>query len=165
MSLLEVTPLFKTRLIGWITFVCSAIGGLYIARVQRFDHYPEDLDFLFPGLIFLVLLPVGALLAFGPHKQKTGSEDQPATHNSTFTKLAALAWTYVALIDYIGFPIATIAFQSAVLAFVFKKRSISWLVVTPLTATIAFTLFFKVGLSVPLPRGVGLFYTLNALII
>ncbi|MEO0398866.1 MAG: tripartite tricarboxylate transporter TctB family protein [Pseudomonadota bacterium] len=161
---------FRDRCLGWITLLGGVAGLVYVATAQRFDAYPEELTFVFPGALFLALIPVGALLAF--RRQAGGAEASADTLNadaapnaSGFVKVAAFTWGYAVLIALIGFPPATFLFQAAVIGLVFNHRKALWLVGAPLALTIAFTLFFDGALSVPLPRGVGVFYSFNALFI
>ncbi|MEM6681446.1 MAG: tripartite tricarboxylate transporter TctB family protein [Pseudomonadota bacterium] len=147
----------------------SALAGLFFTiRQQRLADYPEGLSYLFPGFIFLCLLGVG--LSF-LRQTRTPAPSSPAHaagtlfNTAAFCQICGLLLGYVVVIPFIGFVLATLVFQAMAVALVFKRRGLLWLCALPICVTAAFTLFFTKALSVPLPRGTGLFYSLNNVVI
>ena len=169
----------KTAALGCALLAGAGLGLAYAADHQTFAQYPEGLAYLFPGLIFCALGFLGVLFllrAVRAAARKTPMYEQSAYEQSgndaprtrrlkPFFILVIAVWCYPALASLVGFPLATLLFQAGALSAVFKRRGLAWLVGAPLAATIAFTVFFNQVLSVPLPRGVGVFYALNALVI
>lgn len=71
---------------------------------------------------------------------------------------------YVVALHWIGFILSTIAFQALLLFTVFRQRRWRIALGVPIVLTTVFFVIFIELMSVPLPRGTGIFHQLNRLI-
>lgn len=164
------TKAIKQRLLG----VCTTVGGLlgvtFTFNHQGFDTFPEGLTYVFPGVICFCLLCLGVGLLWPTCRQKQDSAqllpaEKVDQDTARFWYIAGLTCSYLVIIPITGFILSTLFFQATLLFLVFKKRGALWLCAVPTIATATLTLFFSKALSVPLPRGINIFYTFNSAII
>lgn len=151
-----------------LTLLGALAGLLFAISQQRLADYPEGLSYLFPGFVFLCLFGVGLSLLRQIRTPTPSNAVHTAStqfNTSGFCQVCGLLLAYVVVIPIVGFVLATLVFQAMVVALVFKRRGSLWLCVLPIGVTTAFTLFFTKALSVPLPRGTGVFYCINSVVI
>jgi putative tricarboxylic transport membrane protein len=77
--------------------------------------------------------------------------------------IAALTFAYFMGLQYLGFVPSTVVFLLLASLLLPLKRMATWLLFAPLF-TAALKLFFTRALSLPLPRGTGVFYQLSLLL-
>lgn len=127
----------------------------------------------FPRAILGALMAVSALQIIhevrrhraertGPAPQGTQADGGAQTPDIIGLVTAlALAGGYVVAMQHVGFLPATLAFQSALFALVFRMRGLRGIVLLPALLTGLYFLIFLRLLELPLPQGQGVFRALS----
>lgn len=116
------------------------------------DFWPR---WVLGGLVVLGLLLVGQ----GLERKRTGADVHLWKDTKNPRRLLtgiALLLGYLALINVLGFTLATLLFL-VLLIYVLGGRHVTALAVAPVVVTAAILLIFGRILFVPLPRGIGVF--------
>ena len=153
----------KLTRIAFFAIAAAATAVVLAGILQlRFDQYPERLSGVFPVVCLALLALFAGLEGFGAARAGSSGVTGIDLRLNRLIRVSALAAAYVAVMTVIGFALATLLFQGAVLAYVFEQRGLR-LIMIPVSLTVAVVALFSVLLAVPLPRGIGWFYALNSL--
>ncbi len=151
----------------YLWFVASSFRG----GVGRYELIGPS---FFPKILLIAIIALSAVevirtlvarqrsvAAFG-----SGAPDGAKAGFFPFDLVLAVGITigYVAALHWIGFILSTIAFQALLLFAVFRQRRWRIALGVPFVLTTVFFVIFIELMSVPLPRGHGIFYQLNRLI-
>lgn len=146
-------------------FAISLLALFYSVLMQDFSFYPERLDYVFPGLLSFGGAAFLGKLIFRRSVNDAADAGAGARQLRSLAAVVIIVSVYIAGVPLMGFALSTWLFQLVMFFYVFAKRSFAWLVCAPLALTVILSFFFAHLLSVPLPRGVGVFYFLNAWLI
>lgn len=134
------------------------------------DFWPKIVFGLLAVLAGLYLVQTLVLKPFWkirePQAAAPDEEADPAARRAGTVRLlgiAALTFAYFLGLQYLGFVPSTVVFLLAASLLLPLKRMATRLLFAPLF-TAALTLFFTRALSLPLPRGTGVFYQLSLLL-
>ena len=152
----------------YLWFVASAFRG----GVGRYELIGPS---FFPKILLIaiiVLTAVEVLRALAAARRGTATrapklgdgETKAAFFPLDLALAVAITVGYVAALHWIGFILSTLAFQSLLLAAVFRQRRWRVVIGVPVVLTTVFFIVFIELMSVPLPRGYGIFHQLNKLI-
>ena len=164
-----------------VSFFAAAVCLWFVASSFRggVGRYELIGPSFFPKIILLALI---ALTAMEVVRTLAARRREPATSATTTTEapdgdgakarffpfdlMLAVAITvgYVAALHWVGFILSTVAFQSLLLFAVFRQRRWRIVLGVPVVLTTVFFVIFIELMSVPLPRGHGVFHQLNRLI-
>jgi hypothetical protein len=116
-----------------------------------------------PQIILIGMVVLAALLIVKIFRQRQELEqaDQailPNRHNFWITIAAVLLYTRI--LPILGFPVASLLFI-AVMLWVLKVRQWKWLSFYSLGFTLGLIMLFPKLMSVPLPRGTGIFRAIS----
>ncbi|WED23895.1 tripartite tricarboxylate transporter TctB family protein [Vibrio sp. JC009] len=115
-------------------------------------------------IILAVLLLIPSLFkAFKKYKESGSKGGKIQELDPGFLSLLAIIVVFVLCIDYVGFWFGAVVIISSVM-FILNERQPKKLVLTTVIASLAFTFVFGNILSIPLPRGYGLFETISYLL-
>lgn len=115
-------------------------------------------------LIFIIVVAVVSM-AVATFGRKSGGKEEKDLPGIFFGKLVAafcLAVLYAIGMQYFGFILSTLLFQLLFLLLQGVRKPLT-LIITPLILTTMVYLIFVVVMSIPLPRGVGIFRSFSLL--
>lgn len=113
----------------------------------------------FPQIIIIlsmILITISLISTIRKNKGKLFKGEKVKELNAAFLLLLVSIILFILLVNYIGFFISTFALVGAIL-YALGQRIIKKVLILSSTAAIAYTLVFGKLLSVPLPRGLGVF--------
>ena len=118
---------------------------------------------VFPRIALGGLIVLLALIALREFVKRHEQDAAPIEFDVLRTGFV-IVWTlaYIWTISIIGFPIATLLFQIGFLFAIFRMHSLIRLAAVSIPLSAVYTVFFAHVLQIPLSRGVGPFYWLNA---
>lgn len=156
-----------------LVFAIAILGGSIILWLIA-DGFPKspkysqvDTDY-WPKIVFgLLILFSAGLVIQKLLSLRSRADDAPAEKTAPdhgyflrFGIIGALVVAYFLALQWVGFVIATVLFLWAA-SFVIPYRNLTAKLVFAPAFTACLTLFFSYGLSLPLPRGSGVFYDLS----
>lgn len=155
----------------WLVPVGLLCAAVYLWSVaSTFREAVGRYELIGPGFfpkILLVAIVVVSLLAlvreFVARKRSAPAPEKTTFYPGDLAAAVAITVAYVAGLHAVGFVLATLAFQVLLLVVVFRIQR--WQVVcgVPAILTSVFFVIFIGLMSVPLPRGTGVFHQLNSL--
>lgn len=113
----------------------------------------------FPRVILSALIVVSALQIGHEVRRRRAAEPGGSARPdlAAFGITLAAAVGYVLSMQYVGFLPATLVFQAAIFALVFRMRNLTGMVLLPgLLTAVYFVIFLRI-LELPLPQGHGIF--------
>ncbi|MEM1111382.1 MAG: tripartite tricarboxylate transporter TctB family protein [Pseudomonadota bacterium] len=159
---------FMRRLFLLVASAAGLAGVSWSLHELSFERYPEGLDYVLPALLS-ALVVVAALLSLryevARHEEVLDLPDVDFGGLRPAVLAVGCLLLYMLLLSTVGFPLATLIFQVLLLRVVFRVSGWAWLLAVPCAATASICLLFGLVLDVPLPRGVGWFYALNAMVV
>ncbi len=146
----------------YLWFVASAFRG----GVGRYELIGPS---FFPKILLVAMMALTAMevlrgLAAARVAKPGDGETKAAFFPLDLALSVAITVGYVVALHWVGFILSTLAFQSLLLAAVFHQRRWRITIGVPVVLTTVFFIVFIELMSVPLPRGYGIFHQLNKLI-
>ncbi|PJC87239.1 hypothetical protein CSW98_04875 [Vibrio sp. HA2012] len=119
-------------------------------------------------MILAILLLIPSLYkAFKAYKisqsEKTGKKEKIKELDPGFLAVLAVIVVFVLVIDFVGFWFGAAIIVSSVM-YILNQRKPLQMALTTVISAIAFTVVFGNILSIPLPRGVGIFESISYLL-
>jgi putative tricarboxylic transport membrane protein len=144
------------------------LGSIYLFQASRSFPKFQTADLLGPAiwpqyLLAATIVLTGVLLIRNciellksrkGTRTSTETSQKPAT--LTLLLVMSLSLAYAVALEYIGFLLSIVIFQ-VILLYILKIRSAITLILFPLSLTVTFYLIFVKLLSLPFPRGEGMF--------
>jgi hypothetical protein len=126
------------------------------AAVTGPEFWPEII--LGGMFLFSLLLIISIVIYRRQYDAESVQQKQP--HPRNFWLVLGITAIYIAVMDWIGFIIATVLYLG-VLFWLLKFRQVKSFLLVIFGSTLFAVLLFPILLGIPLPRGTGLFRTIS----
>ncbi|WP_028309268.1 tripartite tricarboxylate transporter TctB family protein [Desulfitibacter alkalitolerans] len=139
---------------GFLLFETAKFPATRIASIGP-EYWPQ---IILTGMVILSFLLIIKILRSFKECKQDNKVNLPNSHN--FWIAVAAVFLYTKFLPILGFPVTSLLFIVTML-WVLKIRRWQWLSFYSLSLTLGLIMLFPKLMSVPLPRGTGIFRTIT----